>query len=44
LVDRIVPGYPTQDIDQYNAQLPYKDHLIVTAESFLLWVIEGEDD
>jgi tagaturonate reductase len=32
-----------QDIEQYNAQLPYKDHLIVTAESFLLWVIEGGD-
>lgn len=44
LVDRIVPGYPTHDIDQYNAQLAYKDHLIVTAESFLLWVIEGDDD
>lgn len=43
LVDRIVPGYPMHDIDQYNAQLPYKDHLIVTAESFLLWVIEGGD-
>ena len=44
LVDRIVPGYPMQDIEQYNAQLPYKDNLIVTAESFFLWVIEGGDD
>ncbi|MGB5419252.1 tagaturonate reductase [Algibacter sp.] len=43
LVDRIVPGYPSYDIDQYNAQLPYKDNLIVTAESFFLWVIEGGD-
>lgn len=43
LVDRIVPGYPTDEIEQYNAQLHYKDHLIVTAETFFLWVIEGED-
>ncbi|MDP5230689.1 MAG: tagaturonate reductase [Cellulophaga sp.] len=43
LVDRIVPGYPNHDMDQYHTQLPYKDHLIVTAESFLLWVIEGGD-
>ena len=43
LVDRIVPGYPNHDMDQYNTQLPYKDHLIVTAESFFLWVIEGGD-
>lgn len=44
LVDRIVPGYPNHDIDQYHAQLLYKDNLIVTAESFFLWVIEGGDD
>lgn len=44
LVDRIVPGYPKDDIDAYNAQLDYKDNLIVSAEVFLLWVIEGGDD
>ncbi|MCB0494698.1 MAG: tagaturonate reductase [Cyclobacteriaceae bacterium] len=43
LVDRIVPGYPREDIDAYNQQLPYKDNLIVTAESFFLWVIEGDE-
>ena len=43
LVDRIVPGYPKDEIDEYNAQLSYKDNLIVAAETFLLWVIEGDD-
>lgn len=43
LVDRIVPGYPKDEIDDYNSQLDYKDNLIVAAETFLLWVIEGDD-
>jgi len=43
LVDRIVPGYPKDEIEVYNAQLDYKDNLIVAAEAFLLWVIEGGD-
>ena len=43
LVDRIVPGYPKDEIEAYNAQLEYKDNLIVAAEAFLLWVIEGDD-
>ena len=42
LVDRIVPGYPKDNIDEYDAQLDYKDQLIVSAESFFLWVIEGD--
>jgi tagaturonate reductase len=42
LVDRIVPGYPKDEIEAYNAQLDYKDNLIVAAETFLLWVIEGD--
>ena len=44
LVDRIVPGYPKDEIETYNAQLDYEDNLIVSAEVFLLWVIEGGDD
>ena len=44
LVDRIVPGYPKDEIEAYNAQLDYQDNLIVSAEAFLLWVIEGGDD
>ncbi|WP_047550562.1 tagaturonate reductase [Psychroserpens sp. Hel_I_66] len=43
LVDRIVPGYPKDDIQAYNNQLDYEDNLIVAAEVFLLWVIEGGD-
>lgn len=44
LVDRIVPGYPKDEIETYNSQLDYQDHLIVAAESFFLWVIEGGND
>lgn len=44
LVDRIVPGYPRAEIEAYNAQLDYEDNLIVSAEAFLLWVIEGGED
>ncbi|WP_178987151.1 tagaturonate reductase [Winogradskyella schleiferi] len=44
LVDRIVPGYPKDDIDAYKAQLDYEDNLIVAAEVFFLWVIEGGED
>ncbi len=44
LVDRIVPGYPKDDIEAYNKQLDYKDNLIVTSEIFFLWVIEGNDE
>lgn len=43
LVDRIVPGYPKDDIETYQKQLEFEDKLIVTAEVFLLWVIEGGD-
>ncbi|MCX2678402.1 tagaturonate reductase [Galbibacter sp. EGI 63066] len=43
LVDRIVPGYPKDEIEAYNKQLDYKDNLIVTAEKFFLWVIEGDE-
>ncbi len=44
LVDRIVPGYPRDQIDAFNAQVAYNDNLIVSAEAFFLWVIEGDDD
>jgi tagaturonate reductase len=44
LVDRIVPGYPKDQIEEYNNQLDYSDNLIVAAEAFLLWVIEGGDE
>ncbi|MBY0010499.1 tagaturonate reductase [Paenibacillus typhae] len=41
LVDRIVPGYPRDKAAQLEEELGYKDNLIVTAEPFLFWVIEG---
>lgn len=44
LVDRIVPGYPRHEIEEYNSKLDYQDNLIVTAEPFFLWVIEGGED
>jgi tagaturonate reductase len=44
LVDRIVPGYPRAEIEDYNNKLDYQDNLIVAAEPFFLWAIEGGDD
>jgi len=44
LVDRIVPGYPRAEIEEYNSKLDYQDNLIVAAEPFFLWAIEGGDD
>lgn len=41
LVDRIVPGYPRDKADELAQELGYRDNLMVTAEPFLFWVIEG---
>jgi tagaturonate reductase len=41
LVDRIVPGFPADKIDEIQKELGYEDKLVVTAEVFHLWVIEG---
>jgi tagaturonate reductase len=41
LVDRIVPGYPAAEAPAICQQLGYEDPLLVAAEPFLLWVIEG---
>ncbi len=43
LVDRIVPGYPRNEIEEYNSKIDYQDNILVTAEPFFLWVIEGDD-
>lgn len=43
LVDRIVPGYPRNEIEDYNNKLDYHDDILVTAEPFFLWVIEGDE-
>ncbi len=41
LVDRIVPGYPRNEIESINQALGYHDKLVVACEVFHLWVIEG---
>ncbi len=41
LVDRIVTGYPKDDLEIFESRIPYQDNLIDTAEIFHLWVIEG---
>ena len=40
LVDRIVPGFPKDTIDEIWKDTGYEDNLVVTAEPFHLWVIE----
>ncbi|MFC4698245.1 tagaturonate reductase [Enterococcus aquimarinus] len=41
LVDRIVPGYPRDTAKEWAEKLGYEDQLMVKAEPFMLWVIEG---
>ncbi|NDL68871.1 tagaturonate reductase [Anaerotalea alkaliphila] len=41
LVDRIVPGYPRDRIQEVWEELGYEDQLVVESEQFNLWVIEG---
>lgn len=41
LVDRIVPGYPKDRAEQLCREWGYQDNMIVKAEPFLIWVIEG---
>lgn len=41
LVDRIVPGYPRERIEEITKELGYEDNLVVEGEHFHLWVIEG---
>jgi tagaturonate reductase len=41
LVDRIVTGYPKDEVAELSAQLGYQDDLLVTGEVFHSWVIES---
>ena len=41
LVDRIVPGYPKDNIDEILDRIGYEDKLVVKGEIFHLWVIEA---
>ena len=43
LVDRIVPGYPRDKIDNITEELGYIDNLVVEGEQFHLWVIEAPE-
>src|SRR5690606_10438450 len=41
LVDRIVPGFPETNTEDIQKKLGYKDELMVMAEPFHFWAIEG---
>ncbi|MEJ6120323.1 tagaturonate reductase [Vibrio sp. 2-Bac 85] len=43
LVDRIVTGYPSSNIQEIESKLGYKDNFLVSAEYFYLFVIQGPD-
>lgn len=43
LVDRIVPGFPKDNISEIQQTLGFEDNLVVKAEPFHLWVIEAPE-
>ena len=43
LVDRIVTGYPVDEIDSLQAELGYLDDFLVTGELYHYWAIEGPE-
>lgn len=43
LVDRIVPGYPLEQINDIQNKLGYLDKCLVKAEPFMLFVIEADE-
>lgn len=43
LVDRIVPGYPKDNIAEIRAETGYIDTCVVKGEIFHLWVLENND-
>lgn len=44
LVDRVVTGYPRDEVAKLQAELGYVDELMDTGELFHLWVIEGPQE
>ncbi|MBQ7954808.1 MAG: tagaturonate reductase [Lachnospiraceae bacterium] len=44
LVDRIVTGYPRDEVESIWEGLGYEDRTLVTGEPFALWVIESQKD
>lgn len=43
LVDRIVPGFPKDEIAQIQQELGFEDNLVVVGEYFHFWVIEAPE-
>ena len=43
LVDRVVTGYPRDEVKELEAKLGYQDAILDTGELFHLWVIEGPE-
>ena len=43
LVDRIVPGFPTDEAEAIQEKLGYTDELMVVAEPYHFWAIEGPE-
>lgn len=43
LVDRIVPGFPKDEIVEIQQELGYEDNLVVVGEYFHFWVIEAPE-
>ncbi|MGQ1889888.1 tagaturonate reductase [Thermophagus sp. OGC60D27] len=44
LVDRIVPGYRPDNIDEIRNSKGYEDNLVVEGEQYHLWVIKGQKE
>jgi tagaturonate reductase len=42
LVDRIVPGFPRETIDEIKSELGFDDNLVVKGEYFHVWAIGGD--
>ncbi|MFF2449211.1 tagaturonate reductase [Neobacillus sp. NPDC058068] len=43
LVDRIVPGYPKDSLEEKLEELGFQDHLMVVGEQYYLWAIQGPE-
>ncbi len=41
LVDRIVPGFPKENLQETYRSIGFEDNLVVMAEPFHLWVVEA---
>jgi len=41
LVDRIVPGFPQAGIEAVQAEIGFRDEMVVKAEHYYVWAIGG---